>query len=69
MPRSVQEIADDLRQAVTTMAATNLKVAQTLAGASFVPPPGGTPTIEVQLPDGRTVELGALADELLEASR
>lgn len=69
MSRSVQEIAGDLKQAVTVMVETNIQKAQLVLGENFVPPAGGSPKIEVRLTDGRVVELGALADELLEAAQ
>lgn len=65
MPRSVHEIATDLRQAVSVMANVNAQKAQFATGQPLT---GGAPRIEVHLEDGRVVELGALADELLAAT-
>lgn len=63
MPRSAVEIANDLKAAVQVMAETNKRMAETATGNSIP----NTPTITVRLPDGREVELGALADELLQS--
>lgn len=63
MPRSVVEIANDLKAAVHVMAETNKRIAETATGNSIP----STPTITIRLPDGREVELGALTDELLQS--
>ncbi len=65
MPRSVEEIATDLKQAVSVMTNLTAEMAQFVSGK---PSTGKTPKIEVRLDDGRVVELGALADELLAAA-
>jgi hypothetical protein len=62
MTRSIEEIATDLKAAVTVIATTNAQMAETMTGN---PVANRTPPIEVRLDDGRVVELGALADELL----
>ncbi|WP_156441543.1 MULTISPECIES: hypothetical protein [Sphingomonadales] len=65
MPRSVHEIATDLRQAVSVMTNLTAEMAEFASGKA---PTGRTPKIEVRLDDGRVVELGALANELLAAA-
>lgn len=65
MPRSVHEIATDLKQAVSVMANVNAQEAQLATGRPLI---GGAPPIKVRLDDGRVIELGALADELLAAA-
>lgn len=64
MPRTIQEIAADVRDAVTTIKASNAMMARTLGGMDI----SDQPAVTVKLPDGREIELGALADELVEAA-
>ncbi len=63
MSRPIHEIAQDIRDAVTTIGTTIFEAGQAMGAP---PPPGGAqPKVEVKLPDGRVVEIGALADEIL----
>lgn len=64
MARSVQEIAQDFRAAVTVISSANSAMARAMGGVDVSP----HPAVTVDLPNGRTIELGALADELLEAA-
>lgn len=65
MSRTVREIAADLRQAVSVIASTNAEMASVTTGT---PRGAELPPITVRLPDGREIELGALADELIAAA-
>jgi hypothetical protein len=65
MSRSIVEIAKELREAIAIMANTHAEMASHTTGMPRIP---GMPKIEVRLADGRTVELGALTDELLETA-
>lgn len=64
MPRTAQEIASDLKQAVALVVETNAEIAS-IRTNNVVAVPAAVPQIVVRLRDGRIVELGALADELL----
>lgn len=66
MARSVHEIAVDLKQAATAMVESNIVTVRLMTNGEH-PLPGVIPEHVIRLPDGRSVELTALADELLEA--
>lgn len=61
MSRTTAEIASDIKGAVVVMAESNAASAALITGNV----PVSSPPIVVRLKDGREVELGALADELL----
>lgn len=65
MTRSVKEIAADLKEAVQVLGQTAGSIAEAVTGKP--PAPAAAPRVEVRLNDGRVVELGALADELIQA--
>jgi len=71
MARSLSEIADDLEAAEKVIKSAQAGVMQAtaaIAGASLagVPDPNNIPLV-INLPNGRQIELGALAQELRNA--